>query len=96
MPGLIATDNKLPLSEQQLADCNTVGSTDQDGLIDSGFDSVEKNAMCMEASHMHTETKGTCKALSCDVGSCAIHGQSLDGINFFWEGQESCVVSTSL
>ena len=37
-----------PLSEQQLADSDTVGSTFQDGLMDNGFDSVEKNAMFSE------------------------------------------------
>ena len=89
---LIATCNMSPLCEQQLTDCDTVGSTHQDGLMDSGFDSVEKSTMCMEASHIHTTTKGTCKASRCDVGSCAIPGQSLDGMTFFFfGGHESCV-----
>ena len=87
---LIATCNISPLCEQQLTDCDTVGSTHQDGLMDSGFDSVEKSTMYMEASHIHTTTKGTCKASRCDVGSCAIPGQSLDGMTFFWRPRVLC------
>ena len=43
----ITTGNLSPLSEQQTADCVTVGSTCQNGLMDNGFDSVEKNDMYM-------------------------------------------------
>ena len=32
------------LSAQQLADCDTVGAAYQDGLLDNGFDSVDKKA----------------------------------------------------
>ena len=66
---LIAPGNTSHLCEQQLADCDTVGSTYQDGLMDKGFDSVEKNAMCTEAIYSHSATKGTCRASSCNVGS---------------------------
>ena len=65
----IAIGNLSPLSEQQLADCDTVGSAYQDGLMDNDVDSVEKNAMYTEASRIHTATKGTCKVSSCSVGS---------------------------
>ena len=61
-------DALSPLSEQQLADCDTVGSAYQDGLMDNGFDSVVKKAMNTEASQIHTATEGTCKISSCNVG----------------------------
>ena len=61
----VATDNLSPLSEPQLADCDTVGSAHQDGLMDNGFDSFEKNAMNTEASQIHTAIEGTYQISSC-------------------------------
>ena len=53
----IAIGSLSLVSEQHLVDCDMVRSAYKAGLMDNGFDSVEKNAMYSEASRIHTATK---------------------------------------
>ena len=38
------------MSEQPLVDCGTIVSACDSGLMDNGFDFVEKNVLCTEVS----------------------------------------------
>ena len=57
----IATGNLLPLSEQQLVDCDPVDSAGN-GVFMDGFAFDEQSTTCTETSYCYTATKGTCKA----------------------------------
>jgi len=64
----IATGELVPLSEQQLVDCDHVDNGCNGGLMDSGFTYAENNAMCTEDSYPYKAKKTGCEATSCTVG----------------------------
>ena len=70
LEGVLAVDDgwTQTMSQQQLADCDTIDSARNGGLMDNGFDFAEKNAMCTEASYSYNATKGACQASSRVIG----------------------------
>jgi len=54
-------------SEQELVDCSGAeGNQGCDGgLMDDGFDFVEKSGLCFESAYPYKGTDGTCKSSSC-------------------------------
>ena len=64
----LATGNLLPLSEQQLVNCDTVDSGCTGELMNNDFASAEENAVCTETVYSYTATKVTCMVSSPTTG----------------------------
>merc|ERR1719401_44646 len=63
----IAGNKLTSLSEQQLVDCDKVDHGCSGGLMDNGFQFLEKNGACTEDSYPYKGVGGSCKQSSCSM-----------------------------
>lgn len=68
----IKTGNLVSLSEQQLVDCASSAPWQNHGchggLMDFGFDFIEKNGLCTEESYPYKAADDKCASSNCSVG----------------------------
>lgn len=79
----------VPLSEQQLMDCDSNDAACDGGFMDNAFQYVEQVGLCSEEDYPYEEKKGSCRANYCTK----VTGSKISGFTDIEEGDASSMAA---